>query len=124
MKELAVFRCEHCGNMVIMVHNGGGTLTCCGSPMTRLEANTVDASHEKHVPAITKEDGKIKVQIGSVLHPSLPEHHIEWIVLKSGDKVQIQYIGPGVEPKAEFENVESGTVYEYCNIHGLWRADF
>jgi superoxide reductase len=123
MSKVAFYRCEKCGNMVVKIKNGGGTLTCCGQAMTKLEANTTDAVQEKHVPAIVKEDGKIKVTIGSVLHPSLPEHYIEWIALVTDDKVWLTYLEPGMEPKAEFPMVETGTIYEYCNLHGLWKAE-
>lgn len=109
--------------MVAQIKNGGGTLSCCGQAMTKLEANTTDAAQEKHVPAIVREDGKIKVTVGSVLHPMLPEHHIEWIALVTEEKVEITYLKPGMEPKAEFPEVASGTVYEYCNLHGLWKPD-
>lgn len=124
MSDVKFYRCEVCGNIVAMVREGGGTLSCCGQEMTLLEANTTDAATEKHVPVVTKEDGKIKVAVGSVTHPSLPEHYIQWIALATDDKVQITYLEPGMEPKAEFPEVESGTVYEYCNLHGLWKAEF
>ena len=124
MADVNFFRCKHCGNMVALIKNGGGTLSCCGDEMTKLEANTSDGAQEKHVPVVIKEDGKIKVTVGSVLHPSLPEHYIEWIALVTGDSVQLKYLEPGMEPKAEFDEVASGTVYEYCNLHGLWKADF
>lgn len=124
MANVNIYRCDECGNIVFQIKNGGGTLTCCGKPMTLLEANTTDASLEKHVPAIVIEDGKIKVTVGSVLHPSLEEHHIEWIALVTEDKVQLTYLKPGMEPKAEFAEVDHGTVYEYCNLHGLWKKEF
>lgn len=124
MSDVKFYRCEVCGNIVAMVREGGGTLSCCGQEMTLLEANTTDAATEKHVPVVTKEDGKIKVAVGSATHPSLPEHYIQWIALATDDKVQITYLEPGMEPKAEFPEVESGTVYEYCNLHGLWKAEF
>jgi superoxide reductase len=110
--------------MVVQIKNGGGTLTCCGQAMTKLEANSTDAAQEKHVPVVTKENGKIKVAVGSVLHPMLAEHYIEWIALVSGKNVEITYLEPGMEPKAEFNETQSGTVYEYCNLHGLWKVDF
>jgi superoxide reductase len=109
--------------MVALLKSGGGTLTCCGQAMTKLEPNTTDASQEKHVPAISRENGKIKVAIGSVLHPMQVEHHIEWIALVTDEKTEIVHLKPGMEPKAEFNEVSSGTVYEYCNLHGLWKAD-
>lgn len=118
------YRCELCGNMVALIKKGGGTLVCCGQNMTKLEANSTDAATEKHVPVVAKEDGKLKVSVGATLHPMLPEHHIEWIALVTGDKVELKYLKPGEEPKAEFEEVASGSVYAYCNLHGLWKADF
>lgn len=124
MAAVEFYRCELCGNMVALIKKGGGTLVCCGQNMTKLEANSTDAATEKHVPVITKESGKIKVAVGSTLHPMLPEHHIEWIALVAGEKVEFRFLKPGEEPKAEFDEVESGTVYEYCNLHGLWKADF
>ncbi len=119
-----LYRCDVCGNMVALIKKGGGTLVCCGQNMTKLEANTTDAAQEKHVPVVTKEGGKIKVAVGSTLHPMLPEHHIEWIALVAGDQIEFRYLKPGEEPKAEFDAVASGEVYEYCNLHGLWKTAF
>lgn len=124
MSNFIFYRCEKCGNMVALLKNGGGTLVCCDQEMTALKPNTTDAAQEKHVPDIEREDGMIKVQIGSTLHPSLPEHYIEWIALVSDDQLWVNYLEPGIEPRAEFPEVESGSVYEYCNLHGLWKADF
>jgi len=118
------YRCEVCGNIVALVNKGDGTLVCCGKEMTRLVPNTVDASKEKHVPDIKKEEGKIKVAVGSTLHPMVPEHYIQWIALLADDRVEFKYLKPGEEPKTEFDDAKSGTVFEYCNIHGLWKADF
>lgn len=124
MSNLIIYRCEVCGNIVTLLKNGGGKLVCCGQAMTKLEPNTTDGANEKHVPVITNENGLMKVAVGSVLHPMLPEHFIEWIILTTGETTEIRYLKPGMEPKAEFTEVSSGTIYEYCNLHGLWKADF
>lgn len=124
MANVDIYRCEKCGNVVVQLKNGGGTLTCCGQAMTKLVANSTDAAQEKHVPVVTLGDGKIKVEVGSTLHPMLPEHYIEWIALVAEGKVQIQFLKPGEEPKAEFQEVEAGTIFAYCNLHGLWKSDF
>ena len=124
MSDIAFYRCEICGNIVALIRRGGGTLTCCGQAMTKLEANTTEAAVEKHVPAVTREGGKIKAAVGSVPHPMLPEHYIQWIALVAGEKVEFKFLKPGEAPKAEFDEVPSGTVYAYCNLHGLWKADF
>lgn len=122
--DITFYRCEICGNIVALVHDGGGELVCCGQPMTKLEAQTADSTLEKHVPVVTKEDGKLDVVVGSTLHPMIPEHFIQWIALVSGDKFQMVFLKPGIEPRASFEMADSGTIYEFCNIHGLWKTDF
>lgn len=116
------YRCELCGNMVALIKKGGGTLVCCGQNMTKLIANSTDAAKEKHVPDVRREGGKIKVTVGSTPHPMLPEHYIEWIALVTDDKVELKYLKPGEAPRAEFDEVPSGDVYAYCNLHGLWKA--
>lgn len=124
MSSAEFFRCEKCGNIVALIKSGGGTLTCCGEEMTKLKANSTDGAKEKHVPVVTKEDGKIKVAVGSTLHPMTEEHHIEWIALVTDDKIELKYLSLDDEPKAEFNEVKHGTVYEYCNLHGLWKTEF
>lgn len=124
MSDMVIYRCEECGNIVALIKDGGGRLVCCGKPMVKLIANTTDASKEKHVPAVSKENGKVKVTIGSAPHPMLPEHYIEWIALVADGKMQFEFLKPGMEPEAEFGEAAAGTIYEHCNIHGLWKADF
>ena len=102
MNEISFYRCERCGNIVTLIKSGGGTLTCCGQAMTKLAANSTDAAREKHVPVVVKEGGKIKVSVGSVAHPMTAEHFIEWIALVADDKIEITFLKPGAEPKADF----------------------
>lgn len=123
-KEVKFYRCRHCGNIITFLKESGVPVVCCGDPMTKLEANTTDAAVEKHVPAINKADGKVQVAIGSVLHPMLAEHYIEWIACVSEERVEFAFLEPGDVPTAEFCDLTTGTVYEYCNLHGLWKADF
>lgn len=124
MSSADFYRCERCGNIVVKVKDGGGKLVCCGQDMTKLVANSTDAAREKHVPVVTRENGRLKVTVGSTPHPMLPEHHIEWIALVSGDRIEIKYLQPGMQPAAEFEDAKNGTAYAYCNLHGLWKAEF
>lgn len=125
MNETLFYRCEKCGNIVYLIKSGGGELTCCDQAMTKLEANTTDAAHEKHVPVLTNAGGKVNVAVGAVAHPMLPEHFIEWIALLSGDRIEIVKLAPGNEPKAEFtyHPAEKILAYAYCNLHGLWKAE-
>jgi len=118
-----VYKCEVCGNIVEVLHGGGGELVCCGEPMKLMVENTVDAAKEKHVPVIEKVPGGVKVLVGSVAHPMEEKHYIEWIEILADGKAYRQYLSPGDAPEATFA-VEAAdvTAREYCNLHGLWKA--
>lgn len=95
--------------------------------MEELVANTTDAAQEKHVPVVKVEhEGRLlEVSVGSTAHPMEEAHYIEWIALEAEGRVCITRLTPGQSPKAYFPgNAKSGTVYAYCNLHGLWRASF
>ena len=118
-----VYVCNVCGNMVEVVRVGGGTLACCGQPMTLLEENTTDAAQEKHVPVIERAGDEIKVAVGSVAHPMADDHFIEWVEVLQGDIVMRRFLKPGDAPEATFPCTSEGaTARAYCNLHGLWKS--
>ncbi len=121
--ERKFYRCEVCGNIVGLINNGGGQLVCCGQHMTELVPNTTDAAQEKHVPVAERRDGKIYVQVGSVPHPMTDAHYIQWIAVISDKGTERISLSPTDEPKAVFCDREDAEVYEYCNLHGLWKAE-
>ncbi len=124
MANIKFYRCKVCGNIMVMLLKNGETKTCCEQNMTVVEPNTTEGTNEKHIPVVTKDNGIIHVTVGETLHPMLPEHYIEMITIDAGKKTEIAYLAPGLEPKVDFANIGSGTVYEYCSVHGLWKADF
>ena len=99
MSNVKFFICRHCGNQVEMIHDAGVPVICCGEPMEELKANTVDASLEKHVPAVTVEGDTVKVQVGSAVHPMLEEHHIEWITWSWKTAAAVRHSLPAKLPK-------------------------
>ncbi len=122
-KRLQVYKCEVCGNMIEIIHEGVGTLVCCGKPMKLFEENTVDASKEKHVPVIERIEGGYKVKVGSVPHPMEEKHYIEWIELIADGRAYREFLKPGQAPEALFRiEASEVTAREYCNLHGLWRS--
>lgn len=124
-RELKIYKCLVCGNIVALLHDGGGELVCCEQPMKLLVAGEEDtAAKEKHVPVVKKDGQKIIVNVGSVDHPMVDEHYIEFIVLATETKAYVSYLAPGQKPMAEFvlADDEAYEVYEYCNLHGLWKA--
>jgi superoxide reductase len=120
------FICKLCGNIVGVVKEGGGKLSCCGQAMTELTANTTDAAQEKHVPVITVAGDSVKVSVGSVTHPMTPEHFIEWIHLETKQGAQMAHLTPDDAPEFVFslaDGDEAVAAYAYCNLHGLWKAE-
>jgi superoxide reductase len=122
-KKLGVYKCEICGNIVEVLHEGKGELVCCGQAMKLNAENTVEASHEKHIPVIEKVDGGIKVKVGSEAHPMIEKHYIEWIEVVAGDKVCRKFLKPDDAPEAIFSISDDNVIARaYCNIHGLWKS--
>ncbi len=118
------FKCKHCGNVIVKAVDSGVPVVCCGEKMEELVANTVEASVEKHLPVVTKvDDCAIKVEVGSVAHPMTPEHHIAFIYVETengGMRINLTD-----KPEAVFCTCADKpvAVYEYCNLHGLWKTE-
>ena len=124
MKDQKFYICEHCGNIVAKVHDAGVPVVCCGQKMTELVPGAVEASVEKHIPAVSVEGNIVKVAVGSVAHPMTMEHYIEWICLETEHGIQYAHLDPNDEPRAKFalcEGDEVRAVYAFCNQHDLWR---
>ena len=124
MKQV-FYRCNHCGNIVAIVKASGVPVVCCGEKMTEIIPGTVDASREKHIPVWSVDGNIVHVTVGSVEHPMLPEHYIEWISIETKQGNQRKELRPGEKPEACFalcEGDEVEAVYAYCNLHGLWKA--
>ena len=119
------YQCSHCKNIITYVDNKGVPVMCCGEKMQELGPGTVDAALEKHVPVVEKDGNKVTVKVGSVTHPMLEEHHIVFIAIETKQGSQIKYLKAGEAPEAVFaiaDGDEFVAAYEYCNLHGLWKA--
>ena len=123
-KLRGIYKCEICGNIVEVLHEGVGALVCCGEEMKEMEAKTEDSSVEKHVPFIEKTANGVLVKVGQNQdHPMLEEHYIEWIQIIADGSAYRKFLKPGGKPQAEFEiKANNITAREYCNIHGLWKS--
>jgi len=122
-KRLQIYKCEICGNIVEVLHEGAGELVCCGQPMKLQEEKTEEQGKEKHLPVIEKTDKGIKVKVGEIAHPMEEKHYIEWIEVVADGRTYKKFLSPGDSPEADFiitpEKVEAR---EYCSIHGLWKS--
>lgn len=122
-KRLQIYKCEICGNIVEVLHEGQGELVCCGQPMVLLPEKTEDQGNEKHVPVIERTEKGVKVKVGAVTHPMEENHYIEWIEVIADGRAYRKFLSPGDSPEADFA-IDPGEVEarEYCSVHGLWKS--
>lgn len=125
MNNSKFYVCAHCGNIIGKIKDAGVPMMCCGEKMQLLTPNTVDASQEKHLPVVSVEDNIITVEVGSVPHPSLEEHYIEWVYIQTENGGQRKALKPGDAPVVKFACVDDKPLaaYAYCNLHGLWMTE-
>lgn len=123
---LRIFKSNHCETIVEVINSCNEVPSCCGEPMRELKANTTDAAQEKHVPEVSVEGNLVKVKVGSVEHPMTEEHHISFIYLETENGVTRKDLDHTGKPEAVFalaEGEKPVAVYEYCNLHGLWKKE-
>lgn len=119
-----IYKCKICGNIIEVLHDGVGTLVCCGQPMNLMEEKIKEEGNEKHIPILTENEGGVNVKVSSVEHPMTEEHHIEWIEISTEKGESKKFLTPDDKPEANFpvknKNLKTR---EYCNIHGLWSGN-
>ena len=123
--EVKLYKCKHCGNIIIKMIDKKVPVICCGEKMEELIPGSVDASLEKHVPVVSSENGYTYVTVGSVEHPMTEEHYISHVILETTAGIFIAELHPGDDPKAVFAmipGVEVIAAYAYCNLHGFWKS--
>ena len=123
--EQKFYRCKHCGQIIAIVKKTGVPVVCCGEKMEELIPGTVDASLEKHVPVYRVENNMVYVNVGTIEHPMISEHYIEWVSIQTKQGNQRKLLTPNSKPEVTFafcEGDEVEAVYAYCNLHGLWKA--
>ena len=123
--EMKFYRCETCGQIIAIVKKTKVPVMCCGKPMQEIVPGTSDGAAEKHVPVVEVNGNTVTVKVGSVAHPMLEAHYIEWISLQTKFGNQRKALNPGDEPKACFmicDGDEVEAAYAYCNLHGLWKS--
>ncbi|MBR4382211.1 MAG: desulfoferrodoxin [Selenomonadaceae bacterium] len=113
-------------SIIMLIGGSGADISAGGKPMQFLTANTTDAAQEKHVPQVTVDGKKVSVKVGSVAHPMTEAHLIQWIYLQTKRGGQYVHLTATDKPEAEFivaDGDEPIAAYEYCNLHGLWKAE-
>ncbi len=120
-----IWKCNVCGNVIEILHEGADKLVCCGQPMELKETKTEEEGTEKHKPVIEVDGEGVVVKVGSIPHPMEEEHFIEWIEISTPKGTAKKFLKPGDAPIAKFPvKVDASAVSAraYCNVHGLWKS--
>ena len=122
MQNTRFYVCPICGNVIGLIDGDINHINCCGKPMQLLEANTVDASQEKHVPVYERVEDEIAVRVGEVEHPMEKDHYIMWIAQVSDNRTTRVRLYPEQATETRFPYIKDAIIYAYCNKHGLWKT--
>ena len=123
MKEkVNYFKCPTCGNIIEVINGDINRVKCCNKELELLIANTNDGSVEKHVPVYEIVNNEVIIKVGETIHPMEDKHYIMWISLVTNDKIIRITLKPGDEPIVRLPYTPKAIIYEYCNLHGLWKT--
>ena len=125
-EKLNLYRCDICGNIVEVVIDGAGVLVCCGEDMKLIKSSPYENMGEKHVPVIENMGTSHVIKVGSIPHPMIDEHYVQFIeiISKDGRYLKRKYLNPNEEPEMVIKCMNDGDfeAREYCNIHGLYTS--
>ena len=121
-KEVNFYKCDECKNIIEIIEENSFNITCCGKAMKKLEANTIDAAVEKHIPVYEKVEDELVVRVGEIEHPMEKDHYIMWIAQVTENKVIKVKLYPEQSTETRFPYIPGATLYSYFNKHGLWKS--
>ncbi len=124
-KVREIYKCDICGNVIEILHQGAPALVCCKQPMEKMVAGTKDEGREKHVPVLKETENGVRVEVGDIEHPMMEKHYIKFIEVCTEDQVLRHDLSPEDKPAADFkvDYDQVKAVREYCNLHGLWKLE-
>lgn len=117
------FKCNDCDDVVLQLFDSHMEGNNCKTNKNEIIVGTIDASLEKHVPYLEKDGDILKVQVGEVEHPMIEAHYIPFILAEKTNGFELINLKPGDKPYVEFNAKDVVAVYEFCNLHGLWKAE-
>lgn len=116
MERTKFYVCPVCGNAIHSI--GNALVSCCGITLPALEAEKVD---NKHILTIEIVEDECFLTIH---HPMTKEHYISFAVFVTTDCIQMVKFYPEGNAETRMQLRGHGTIYWYCNQHGLFKKKF
>jgi len=113
MKKIQFYICPICGNIITAV--GEGEFSCCGIRLPKQEAEVAEADHALMVETI---DNEYSI---TMEHPMSKAHYVSFISYVTSNSVETIKLYPEQDISVRFRKKGHGTLYIYCNRHGLYK---
>jgi len=113
MKNLKLYVCPHCGNVITA--SGAPSLSCCGRVLEPLAHQKPDDAHAVTVEEV---DGEWFVTSS---HPMEKGHSLMFAALVTSDRTILVRQWPEWDFQVRLPKRGHGILYWYCSEHGLFR---
>ncbi len=118
---MQVLKCDLCGKVIMILHDGGRRTICCDQLMEKLVEQGGKPGKNSHVPVIEKTKTGITVKVGGLDNPMTEDHYLQWIEVADGSNLSVKGLKPGDAPEASFPGTTTDVKARvYCDQHGLW----
>ena len=105
--------CPLCGNAIHSM--GSAVVSCCGITLPPLEAEAADNDHGITVETVEDE------HFITIHHPMTKQHFISFVAFVTSDRIQMVKLYPEGNADTRLQLRGMGTIYYYCNRHGLFQ---
>ena len=112
MKKAKYYVCPTCGG--IAFSTGEAELSCCGRKLSPLSAQKAEEDARLTVERVDDE------WFVTSTHPMEKEHHIAFVALAQGDRLQLIRQYPEWDLQVRIPARSHGTLLWYCTQHGLF----
>ena len=113
MLRCKFYVCPICGNAI---HSTGSSLvSCCGITLPPLGAEEADDDHTITIENVEDE------HFVTIHHPMTKQHFISFVAFITSDRLQMVKLYPEGNAETRLQLRGRGSVYYYCNRHGLFR---
>ena len=113
MLRCQFYVCPICGNVLHAL--GNSLVGCCGITLPALEAEEADEDHTITVENVEDE------QYVTIHHPMTKQHYISFVAFVTSDRIQMVKLYPEGNAETRLQMRGRGSLYYYCNQHGLFR---
>lgn len=116
MLRSGFYVCPLCGNVIHSM--GEAVVCCCGITLPRLEAEEISEGHEVEIEQVEDE------YFLTLRHDMTKSHYISFIALVTTDRMQLIKLYPEGNAETRLPRCRRGTLYIFCNRHGLMKMRF